>query len=219
MPPGFSLGYARVAEEEVEGRAGVNRIEAFSDGVLAIIITIMVLELHPPEEPGLSALWKLWPTFFAYVLSYTYIAIYWVNHHRLFGHARRVTNGLVWSNIALLFALSLLPFTTAYLGEHFLDPGATALYATSLVPPALTYLWLQSVIAKTGSQSRIAKNYHRATGRKALLGTVLYLTAAAVGWSYPVIGVTLPAIIALMWIKPWSQLDTLFLRCEGPDAE
>ena len=188
-----------------EGREGVARVEAFSDGVLAIIITIMVLELKAPEEPGFHALWKLWPTIFAYILSYAYVAIYWVNHHRLFGHARRVTNALVWSNIALLFALSLLPFTTAYLGEHFLDPGATALYAGSLVPPALTYLWLQSVIAATGSQSEMARGYHRATGRKALLGAALYVAAAVIGWWVPVVGVILPALIALMWIKPWGR--------------
>ena len=202
-----------------EGREGVSRIEAFSDGVLAIIITIMVLELEAPEEPGLHALWSLWPTAFAYVLSYAYVAIYWVNHHRLFGHARVVTNGLVWSNIALLFALSLLPFSTAYLGRHFLDPGASALYAGSLVPPALTYLWLQSVIARTGSQSAMARRYHRATGRKALVGTAFYIAAAVLGWWLPVLGVTIPGLIALLWIKPWSQIDSLFLRCEGPDAD
>lgn len=195
------------------------RIEAFSDGVFAIIITIMVLELKAPLESGLSHLLELGPVFFAYVLSYAYVAIYWVNHHRLFSHARVVTNGLVWANIALLFALSLLPFTTAYLGEHFLDPGATALYAASLVPPALTYLWLLSVIRKTGSQSATARTYHKATARKALLGAALYGLAAVAGWWLPVVGVTLPVLIALLWIKPWSRIDSLFLRCDGPDPD
>lgn len=197
---------------------GKNRLEAFSDGVLAIIITIMVLELHAPDEPGLDALWHLWPTMFAYVLSYNYIAIYWVNHHRLFGHARTVTNALVWSNIVLLFSLSVLPFTTAYMGKHFLDAGATALYAFSLVFPALAYLWLQKVIARTGSQSALAKSYHRATGRKALFGAALYGSAAIIGWWLPVVGVTIPALVALMWIKPWGRVDSMLLRCDGPDA-
>ena len=205
-----------MAAKPIEGTAGVARIEAFSDGVLAIIITIMVLELKAPEEDGWSALLRLWPVFFAYVLSYAYIAIYWVNHHRLFSHARKVSDALVWSNMTLLFTLSLLPFTTAYLGEHFIDPGAAALYSASLVPPALAYLWLQSVIARTGSQAELARSYHRATGRKALFGTFAYAGAALLAWWIPVIGVIVPGIVALFWIKPWSRIDSLFLRCEGP---
>lgn len=204
---------------ETEGREGVSRIEAFSDGVLAIIITIMVLELKAPEEPGFAALWKLWPTLFAYVLSYDYVAIYWVNHHRLFSHARKVTNYLVWSNIVLLFTLSLLPFTTSYLGRHFLDPLATMLYAISLIAPAFAFMWLQAVIARTGSQSQASRAYHKAISRKGWLGTVLYFGAVLLAWWLPAVAVTLPALVALMWIKPWSQIDSLFLRCEGPQTE
>ena len=100
-------------------------MEASSDGVIAIIVTIMVLELHPPVAEGMDRLWTLWPVFLAYVLSYAYVAIYWVNHHRLFGHARHVTNALLWSNILLLFALSLVPFSTSYLGEHHFSRAAT----------------------------------------------------------------------------------------------
>lgn len=206
-----------MASEPIEeGRQGVGRIEAFSDGVLAIIITIMVLELKAPEEPGLAHLLRLWPTFFAYLLSYAYVAIYWVNHHRLFSHARVVTDSLVWSNIALLLALSFLPFTTAYLGEHFLTPGASALYAGSLALPALTYLWLQSVIARTGRHGNTAQVYLRYTGRKALLGTAFYLGAALAGWWWPTIGVIVPGLVALMWIRPWGQIDSLILQCEVP---
>ena len=204
--------------DATEGGKGVARIEAFSDGVLAIVITIMVLELKAPEEPGLGALWRLWPTFSSYVLSYAYVAIYWVNHHRLFGHARVVTNGLVWANITLLFTLSLLPFTTAYLGRHFLDPTATTIYSASLLWPALGWLWLQAVIARTGEQGERARAWHRATGRKAALGTLGYATGAIAAWWLPMAGVTLPGLIALFWIKPWGPIDTLFLRCEAPDA-
>ena len=167
---------------ETEGSKGVARIEAFSDGVLAIVITIMVLELKAPEEPGFEHPLHLWPIFAAYVLSYAYVAIYWVNHHRLFSHARKVTGGLVWSNIALLFALSLLPFTTAYLGSNFLDPLASAIYSASLLLPALAYLWLQSVIARTGAQSAEARAYHRATGRKGMVAGVAYAAGAVLGW-------------------------------------
>jgi len=209
---------AERATGETEGREGVARIEAFSDGVLAIVITIMVLELEAPEEVGLAALWSLWPTFFAYVLSYAYVAIYWVNHHRLFGHARVVTNGLVWANIALLFALSLMPFATGYLGRHFLDPAASTLYAVSLLLPALAYLWLQAVIARTGAKDALARAWYRATGRKALAATAGYALGAAVAWWLPLAGVAIPVLIAFLWIKPWGQIDSLLLRCDAPDS-
>src|SRR5436309_3335576 len=103
-------------EQEAEG-TGLGRVEAFSDGVIAIIITIMVLELKVPVEDGLGHILSMWHLFLAYALSYLYVGLYWGNHHRLLGHARRVTNGLIWSNLALLFGLSLVPFGTAYLGE------------------------------------------------------------------------------------------------------
>jgi uncharacterized membrane protein len=203
--------------EEVEGRTGVARVEAFSDGVLAIIITIMVLEMHAPEEPGLSALWHLWPTFFAYVVSYNYVAIYWVNHHRLFTHARFVTNGLLWSNIVLLFALSMIPFSTAYLGKHFGDPLASALYATSLFVPALAFFWLQRVIRRTGSGDVRALAYHRATKRKGVVSSLAYATAIPLGLVAPYAGVTLAGLIGLFWLLPWSPLEGLFAdRQESP---
>lgn len=169
-------------DDSPEGREGVARVEAFSDGVMAIVITIMVLELHAPEAPGIGPLLHLWPTLFAYVISYIYVAIYWVNHHRLFGHARKVTNGLVWSNIALLFALSLLPFTTAYFGEHFLDPLASTIYSASLVAPATAWLWLQGEIERTGSQSAFARRWHKAIKRKALAGSAAYIAGALIAW-------------------------------------
>ncbi len=137
-----------------EGRGGVARVEAFSDGVLAIIITIMVLELKAPEEPGFAALAAPVADFFAYVLSYAYIAIYWVNHHRLFSHARIVTNGLLWSNIALLFALSLMPFSTAYSASTSPSRARRALYALSLLLPSLAYRWLEGVIAAPAPRTR-----------------------------------------------------------------
>lgn len=206
-------------EGEIEGRGGVGRVEAFSDGVLAIIITIMVLELRPPEEPELHLLWKLWPTFVAYVLSYAYIAIYWVNHHRLFSHARRVDNGLVWSNIALLFALSLVPFTTAYLGTHFLDHFATTLYTGSLLLPAIAYYFLQSAIARNGSQTLRARTYYLAMQRKGALCTACYAAGAIGSWWWPPFGLFVAAVIAVFWIKPWGEIDRLFLRCDLAEGQ
>ena len=199
-----------------EGRSGVARVEAFSDGVLAIIVTIMVLELHAPHEPGLAPLLELWPTFLAYVLSYAYIAIYWVNHHRLFSHARIVTNSLVWSNIALLFATSLVPFSTAYLGAHPFTRDATVLYMITLLLPAIAYFWLETVIRRTGRQDHAAKVYYEATTRKGLLALACYGAAVPLAFISPLLSIAIAAIMALFWMLPWGPLDRLFLRCELP---
>ena len=203
--------------EKPEGRQGVARIEAFSDGVLAIIITIMVLELKAPEEDGLPALWRLWPMFLAYVLSYAYIAIYWVNHHRLFSHARTVTSALVWSNIALLFAVSLVPFATAYLGEHLFSPAAAMLYLGSLLVPAIAYFWLETVVQRTGSQSPGSLIYYRATSRKGIASVIVYALGIPLSLLSPALGIACAALVALFWMMPWGPLDRLFLRCELPE--
>ena len=205
-------------EPGFEGKAGTGRVEAFSDGVLAIIITIMVLELHAPEQPGLAALWHLWPTFFAYVISYNYIAIYWVNHHRMFGHARTVNNSLLWSNIVLLFALSMIPFSTAYLGKHFGDPLASVVYAISLLVPSFAFLWLKASIARSGSQSADSQAYYRATTRKGFFAAAIYALAVLLGMIWPYVGVTLAGLVGLFWIVPYGPLDRLFLRCDAPEA-
>ena len=198
-------------DQPIEGRAGVARIEAFSDGVIAIIITIMVLELHAPEQDGFAALWQLWPVYLAYVLSYADVAIYWVNHHRLFSHARNVTNGLLWSNIALLFALSLVPFTTANLGKHGFSKTATVLYLGSLLAPALAYFWLQTTIRLTGSQSAASRTYQRIMTRKGVTSMIIYGSAVPLSLVSPAIGVAMAGLVALIWMLPWGPLDRLFL--------
>ena len=198
----------------IEGRAGVARVEAFSDGVLAIIVTIMVLELHAPVEPGLEALWHLWPTFIAYVLSYSYVAIFWVNHHRLFGYARVVTGGLLWSNIALLFSLSFVPFAASYLGKQHFSQHATLAYLTVLFGSAMAYRWLQSVIRRTGGQDAAARTYHYATMRKGLAAVAVYALGIPLSFVSPAIGVSLAGLLAMFWILPWGPLDRLFIGRE-----
>jgi uncharacterized membrane protein len=200
-------------DTKLEGRAGVARIEAFSDGVLAIILTIMVLELKAPAEDGFAALFPLWHVFFAYVLSYFYVAIYWVNHHRLFGHARVVTNELLWANIALLFALSMLPFTTAYVGKLF-SPFASAVYLAGLLAPSGAYYWLQRVIRRTGAQDAATQTYHRATMRKGLAASAIYALAIPLCYVAAPIGLSLAGLVAMFWILPWSPLDALFVAKE-----
>jgi uncharacterized membrane protein len=201
-----------VMEDEVEGRAGVGRVEAFSDGVIAIIITIMVLEMKAPEAHGLAQLWPLWPVFTAYVLSYAYVAIYWVNHHRLFGHAVRVTNALLWANIALLFALSLVPFATAYLGEQRFSGEATTLYMAVMLLPSLAYFWLQLVIRRTGKQTEAARDYHRRTLRKGAAAGLVYAGGLGLSLVSPLLGLACAGLVAVFWFLPRSPLDAMFAR-------
>jgi uncharacterized membrane protein len=196
--------------EGIEGQPGVGRVEAFSDGVIAIIITIMVLELKAPEEPGLQHLWVLWPTFLAYILSFVYVGIYWVNHHRLFSHARCVTNGLVWYNLALLFALSLIPFTTAYLGGQHFSRDATLVYLASMLLPGIVYVPLQTIIRSTGTQDAEALTYHRQATRKGVAAVVIYLLGVPLSFISPWLGIGAAAIVAILWFLPRSPIDDWF---------
>ena len=196
--------------EGAEGREGAKRVEAFSDGVIAIIITIMVLEMHAPEEPGWEHLLALWPVFTAYALSYAYVAVYWVNHHRLFHLATHVTNGLLWANIALLFALSLVPFATAYLGEHHFSRDATLLYMGTMMLPAFAYMWLQSRIRKTGAQDDAAQEYHTRTTRKGTAASIVYALGIPLTFVSPLLGLACAALVAIFWFLPKSPLDELF---------
>ncbi|MCW3848478.1 TMEM175 family protein [Sphingomonas sp. LB-2] len=196
--------------EGAEGREGAKRVEAFSDGVIAIIVTIMVLEMHAPEEAGWEPLFALWPVLTAYALSYAYVAIYWVNHHRMFHHATHVTNALLWSNIALLFALSLVPFATAYLGEHHFSREATLLYMGTMMLPSFAYLWLQTVIRRTGAQDEAAQDYHRRSMRKGFVASVIYAAGIPLSFVSPGLGLTCAALVAILWFLPKSPLDNLF---------
>ncbi|MES2096222.1 MAG: TMEM175 family protein [Pseudomonadota bacterium] len=193
-----------------EGHAGVGRVEAFSDGVIAIIITIMVLELKAPEEPGLDHLWRLWPVFSAYALSFAYVGVYWVNHHRLFSHAQRVGNALVWLNLLLLFALSLVPFSTAYLGNMHFSRDAVLVYLATMILPSLAYVPLQRVIQSTGSQNDAAQTYHRQTSRKGIAALIIYLAGVPLTLITPWLGLGSAALVALLWFLPNSPFDGLF---------
>jgi len=200
------------ADEDSESGPGIGRVEAFSDGVIAIIITIMVLELKAPEEPGLAHLWRLWPTFLAYVLSFAYVGIYWVNHHRLLSHARCVTNSLVWFNLMLLFALSLIPFATAYLGGQHFSRDATLVYLVAMLLPALAYVPFQQIIRATGSQGAAAQRYHRQTMRKGMVTALIYLAGMPLAFVEPWLGIACAGLVALLWFLPKSPVDRLFAR-------
>jgi len=186
---------------------GTTRLEAFSDGVLAIIITIMVLELRVPHGDTLEALRPLVPVFFAYVLSFLYIGIYWNNHHHMLHAASRVTGPILWANLHLLFWLSLLPFATAWAGENHFAAMPTAAYGVVLFMAAIAYWTLQqTILASEGPDSPLA----RAVGRrdwKGRLSPVAYLAAIALAFVAPWAAQLFYAAVALVWIVPDRRIE------------
>jgi uncharacterized membrane protein len=184
-----------------------NRLEAFSDGVIAIIITIMVLELKVPHEDSLQALVKLWPVFVSYVLSFLYVGIYWNNHHHLMQAARTVSAGVLWANMHLLFWLSLLPFSTGWLGENHFTRLPMALYGLNLLLAAVAYYVLQLRLASHhGPGNPIEQALGRDVKGKASL--VMYVLGTAAGWWVePWIGFAAFVVVALMWLVPDRRME------------
>jgi len=183
-----------------------NRLEAFSDGVIAIIITIMVLELKAPHEASFAALRPLLPVFLSYVLSYVYVGIYWNNHHHLLHSTRRVSAGILWANLHLLFWLSLFPFATAWVGENHVASTPTATYGVILLMAAIAYYILQcAIIAQQGRDSLLAS----AIGRdwKGKLSPVLYLIAIPVAFSNPWVANGIYTFVALLWFIPDRRIE------------
>jgi TMEM175 potassium channel family protein len=182
------------------------RLEAFSDGVLAIIITIMVLELKVPHAIELAALKPLLPVLLSYVLSFIYIGIYWNNHHHLFQVTDQVSGGILWANLHLLFWLSLFPFTTGWMGENGFSPTPTAVYGFVLLMAAVAYLILErAIIAKEGRDSLLA----RAVGKdwKGTFSTVVYLVAVPLAFVKSWIAGALYGFVALLWLIPDPRIE------------
>jgi len=183
------------------------RLEAFSDGVLAIIITIMVLELKAPHGAGLAALWPLWPVFLSYVLSFINIGIYWNNHHHMFNVTDRVTGGILWANLHLLFWLSLLPFSTAWMGENEFARWPTVTYGSNLLLCAVAYQVLQArIVAEEGPDGALA----RAVGhdRKGKLSSMFYVSGIAAAWLWqPGAGMALFVAVLLIWLVPDPRIE------------
>jgi TMEM175 potassium channel family protein len=185
---------------------GKERLAAFSDGVIAIVITIMVLELKIPHGADWAALATLAPSFMAYVLSFIYVAIYWNNHHHLLQTVTHVDGLILWANADLLFWLSLIPVATHWLGENPLAPLPTAVYGVSLLMPALAYLLLQlAILHRHGAQSVLA----RALGSdlKGKISPVLYLTAIALAFVLPWVSIALYAAVAVVWLVPDRRIE------------
>jgi uncharacterized membrane protein len=193
------------------------RLEAFSDGVLAIIITIMVLELKVPHDQTLHALGALWPVFSSYVLSFIYIGIYWNNHHHLMAAADEVSGSILWANLHLLFWLSLLPFTTAWMGENHFGQWPTMFYGIDLLACAIAYYILERRIVNAQGESGTLA---RAVGDdlKGKISPALYLTGIVCAWLIePWVGVAFFAATALMWVVPDRRIEREVERAERSD--
>jgi uncharacterized membrane protein len=182
------------------------RLEAFSDGVLAIIITIMVLELHVPHETEWRSLAPLWPVFLSYLLSFVYLGIYWNNHHHMLHMTQRVNGAILWANLHLLFWLSLTPFTTAWMGENHFAPVPMATYGAVLLACAIAYYVLQQTIIRSqGEHSVLAA----AVGgdRKGKISPFFYALAIPAAFVHPAISGALYVAVALMWLVPDRRIE------------
>ena len=187
------------------------RLEAFSDGVLAIIITIMVLELKVPHGAEWSALTPLWPIFVSYVLSFIYVGIYWNNHHHLLKAVDRIGGGVLWANLNLLFWLSLLPFASGYLGENHFAAAPTALYGVVLLMAGVAYtILVRALLAHHDHDSTLARAI--GTDRKGWISLALY--AAGIGCSFlqPWISNGIYVAVAIMWLVPDTRIERELVR-------
>jgi uncharacterized membrane protein len=185
---------------------GKGRLEAFSDGVIAVIITIMVLELKPPEGAELHELLPLLPKFLTYVLSFIYVGIYWANHHHFFQAIKHVSGGMLWANNHLLFWLSLVPFSTAWMGENHFTTWPVLLYALNLLACALAYTILTIVsVREHGPDSEIAKAVGR--DRKGIISLVFYIVSIPLALFSPVAACACFAIVAMIWLVPDKRIE------------
>jgi TMEM175 potassium channel family protein len=185
---------------------GKNRLEAFSDGVIAIIITIMVLEMKVPHGDDLSALRPLIPVFISYVLSFVYVGIYWNNHHHLLHAVQKINGPILWANLHLLFWLSLLPFVTGWMGENHFSTWPVAVYGTVLLMAAIAYSILElALIRYQGTNSQLAK----AVGQdfKGKISLVIYAAAIPLSFASRWIAFSLYVAVAVMWVIPDPRIE------------
>jgi len=187
------------------------RLEAFSDGVLAIIITIMVLELEAPHEADLAALRPLVPTLLSYLLSFVYLGIYWNNHHHMLQAVDHADGVVLWANLHLLFWLSLVPFATAWMGSNEFAPWPVALYGVVLLLAAIAYLVLERIlVALHGRESTLARAVAR--DGKGILSIVLYVVAVPLAFVGPWLACAIYVLVALMWFLPDRRIERVLAR-------
>ena len=185
---------------------GTQRLEAFSDGVIAVIITIMVLEMKAPHGADLEALRPVIPVFLSYVLSFVYIGIYWNNHHHLLHVTQRVSGGILWANLHLLFWLSLVPFVTQWMGENHFAAIPVAIYGVVLLMAAIAYwILLRVILAKEGRRSLLADAV--GVDLKGNLSPVLYLFGIVAAFRWPWVAGVAYVSVALMWLVPDRRIE------------
>ena len=182
------------------------RLEAFSDGVLAVIITIMVLEMKSPHGTSLASLGSVIPVFLTYILSFVYIAIYWNNHHHLLHATQRVNGATLWANLHLLFWLSLVPFTTAWMGENHFDSWPVAVYGVVLLLAAVAYFVLtRTLISLHGRGSTLARSIGR--DKKGKISIVIYAAAVPLAFVRSWIAGACYIVVAIMWLIPDPRIE------------
>jgi len=182
------------------------RLEAFSDGVIAIIVTIMVLELHAPSQPTLAGLWKVAPVFLSYGLSFLVVAIMWVNHHHLIHAVHAVTARLLWSNLYLLFWMSLVPFVTDYLGKNYHEALAVALYGLDLFLCSSAFYLLRVILVEQDQHDSTLADYHRSIQRKNVFSAALYLSSVPLAYVSVYASFFIFALIPAMYFLPEKKL-------------
>ena len=189
------------------------RLESFSDGVLAIIITIMVLELKVPHGGDLSNLRALWPAFLSHLLSFVYLGIYWNNHHHMLQTCRQVQGSILWANTHLLFWLSLVPFATRWLGENHFAAAPSALYGFVLLMSAIAYRILQAlIIAAQGKHSLLGRAVRG--DWKGRVSSVLYFIAVPVAFLWTWVSLAIYVVAALLWLVPDRRIERLVLDAD-----
>jgi uncharacterized membrane protein len=187
------------------------RMEAFSDGVIAILITILVLELKVPHEADLAALRPLMPVFFTYVLSFVFLGIYWNNHHHLLHAVDGISGGILWANMHLLFWLSLVPFVTGWMGENHFAALPTAAYGVVLLCAGIAYyILVRTIIAQQGPHSRLAA----AVGRdvKGIVSPIIYVVAICSTLVHPGVAQALYTLVALSWLVPDRRIERVLMK-------
>ena len=185
------------------------RLEAFSDGVLAIIITIMVLEIKVPHEATMHALIELLPVFISYTLSFIFIAIYWANHHHLLHTVKRVNSSIIWSNMGLLFSLSLVPFSTGWMGENYSVALPVAVYCANLLMCGFAAYFLQiAITAQLPPDDKIFVIIKR-NMKKTVFSVLLYIISIVSAFYYPLISLLLIAVVSVIWVIPDRSIERL----------
>jgi uncharacterized membrane protein len=189
-----------------------SRLEAFSDGVLAIIITIMVLELKVPHEASWEALWQLRYTALSYLMSFLFVGIYWGNHHHLLHTVHHVNSRIIWGNMVLLFTLSIIPFSTAWMGENHFDKVPVSFYSVNLIACAIGFTILQKVIESHYTHStNLIQALHRQE-RKGWITMGLYILSLLSAFIYPTVSLVIYAVVTVMWIVPDKRIEEALLE-------